>query len=305
MSQSGMGADAAGAGAGARAARVGMVGLGIMGLGMARTLLREGFTVTGVDPSAARCALAEEAGATIADAREAMAQPIVVASLPTAAHVEEVVAHFLDAAPAGAVFVDTSTSEAGTSRRLAERCNAKGLGFLDAPVSGGPAGAQGGALTIMVGGAADHVERARAVLDAMAAPDRVIHVGPPGAGNVAKLVNQMLLASHLIAAAEAMRMAEAAGVPAADVLGVVNGATGRSGATELNYPRWILNDAFDSGFTMGLMRKDVRLAAALAQEAGVPLPFAKAVAAHWAASADHLADGEDFNRIVQLAGSPA
>ncbi len=103
---------------------------------------------------------------------------------------------------------------------------------------------------------------------------------------------------------EAVRLSEAAGVPAADVLAVVNAASGRSAVSEVNYPRWVLNGAFDSGFTMGLMRKDVRLAAALAAEVGVDCPVSELVARIWADSAARLADGEDFNRIVEDKTAP-
>lgn len=278
---------------------VGVIGLGAMGLGMARSLKRAGFDVVGTDPDPERQALARDAGVAVAS--DAVAAPIVVGSLPTAAHVEAVVTGadgFLARGAAGAVFVDTSTSEAAVSQALEAACAEAGKGFLDAPVSGGPAGAEGGALTMMIGGASEHLQTARPALDAMAADGRIFHVGGPGAGNVAKLVNNLLVAAHLLTAREAVSLSEAAGVPAQDVLAVVNAASGRSAVTEVNLPRWILSGAFDSGFTMGLMRKDVRLAKALADSVDADLPVSALVAQLWAASAQDLADGEDFNRIA-------
>ncbi len=281
------------------ASRIAVIGLGQMGLGMATTLLGKGFAVSGFDPSAERQRLAREAGVTVVAGAGEAAANIVILSLPLARHVAETVEGGLLAGLApGSVIVDTSTSEAAVSRRLAEACAARGVGFLDAPVSGGPSGARTGALTMMVGGEAAHLDVARPALEAMTA--KLIHVGPSGAGNVAKLVNNLLVAAHLITVSEAMRLSEAAGVPTADVLKVVNAASGRSAVSEVNYPRWIENGAFDSGFTMGLMRKDVGLAAALAAEAGLELPVSGLVARLWAASAERLADGEDFNRIVAL-----
>jgi 3-hydroxyisobutyrate dehydrogenase len=281
---------------------VGVIGLGRMGLGMAANLAAKGFATLGLDPAPERRGLGQGRGIAMADDLAALCarSDIVLASLPTAVQVEQVTAGpdgFLAKARPGAVLVDTSTSEASVSRRLAGAAAAKGLGFLDAPVSGGPAGAEAGTLTMMIGGDATHLERARPALEAISA--RRLHVGPPGAGNVAKLVNNLLVAAHLLTVSEAVRLSEAAGVPAAEVLAVVNAASGRSAVSEVNYPRWVLNGAFDSGFTMGLMRKDVGLAAALMRETGMTLPVSDLVARIWADSAARLADGEDFNRIVQ------
>lgn len=282
---------------------VAVVGLGNMGLGMARSLLGKDFAVAGFDVSAERCALAAEAGVAVAPDLASLAKQasIMLLSLPMAKHVAATVqgadgllAHALP----GSVIIDTSTSEVETSRQLAGLCAARGLGFLDAPVSGGPAGAAGGTLAIMIGGEADHLAAARPVLDAIGT--RVLHVGASGAGNVAKLVNNLLVAAHLLTVSEAMRLSEAAGVPTADVLKVVNAASGRSAVSEVNYPRWIASGSFDSGFTMGLMRKDVGLAAALAADLGVALPMSELAASLWRASAAQLADGEDFNRIATL-----
>lgn len=281
--------------------QVAVIGLGQMGLGMAATLAGKGFRVSGHDPSKARAELAREAGIGVpGELTKAVAEAgVIVLSLPLAAHVcETVEGSLIGHATAGAVIVDTSTSQAAVSRRLAGLCAKAGLGFLDAPVSGGPAGARAGALTFMIGGEAQHLERAQAVIEAMAA--KIIHVGASGAGNIAKLVNNLLVAANLLTVSEAMRLSEAAGVPAADALKVVNAASGRSGVSEVNYPRWVLNEAFDSGFTMGLMRKDVRLAIAMAREVGVALPMADLVGRIWADSAAALADSEDFNRITNL-----
>lgn len=282
---------------------VAVVGLGNMGLGMAATLLGKDFAVAGYDLSAERCALARAAGVTIVPDLPTLSRgaAILVLSLPLARDVAATVEGddgLLAHAAPGSVIIDTSTSEVATSRRLAALCAARSIGFLDAPVSGGPAGARAGTLAIMIGGDTGHVAVARTVLDAMGTT--VLHVGPSGAGNVAKLVNNLLVASHLLTMSEAMRLSQAAGVPAADVLTVVNAASGRSAVSEVNYPRWIESGRFDSGFTMGLMRKDVGLAAALAAQVGANLPMSELAAKLWRESAAGLADGEDFNRITAL-----
>lgn len=285
---------------------IGIVGLGRMGLGMAANAAAKGFRTLGSDPSPERAALAEAKGVVAMGLSDLFAaSDVVIASLPTADVVAKVVEApdgFLAKAPEGAIFVDTSTSEAGVSRRLAALAAEKGLGFIDAPVSGGPAGAEAGTLTMMIGGGTEHLARAMPALEAISA--KRLHVGGPGAGNVAKLVNNLLVGAHLLTVSEAVRLSEAAGVPAADVLAVVNAASGRSAVSEVNYPRWVLNGAFDSGFTMGLMRKDVRLAAALAAEVGADCPVSELVARIWADSAARLADGEDFNRIVEDKTAP-
>lgn len=285
---------------------IGVVGLGRMGLGMAANAAARGFRTLGSDPSPERVALAQAKGVVALSLADLFAaSDVVIASLPTAdvvATVVEAPDGFLAKAPEGAVFVDTSTSEAGVSRRLAVLAVEKGLGFIDAPVSGGPAGAEAGTLTMMIGGEAGHLARVLPALEAISA--KRLHVGGPGAGNVAKLVNNLLVGAHLLTVSEAVRLSEAAGVPAADVLAVVNAASGRSAVSEVNYPRWVLNGGFDSGFTMGLMRKDVRLAAALAAEVGVDLPVSDLVARIWADSAALIADGEDFNRIAEDRQAP-
>lgn len=172
------------------------------------------------------------------------------------------------------------------------------MGFIDAPVSGGPKGAITGQLTMVLGGSPADIVRAEPVLASMSA--KRVHVGPVGAGHVAKIANNLLCAAHLIVAGEVARLAEAAGVPTAQLLEGINAGSGRSGVTQVNYPTWILNGAFNSGFTMKLMRKDVRLAAELISQTGLQLPMAGEVARLWAASADTIADDADFNRIVEL-----
>lgn len=280
---------------------VGVVGLGSMGLGMAGTLLSKGFAVVGFDVSPARLKAAEELGAKTASKVEGTfeASDFVVFSLPTAKDVRGVVegnASVLEArAGRRVIVIDTSTSEPDVSRELAARLAGMGHGFLDAPVSGGPNGAANGTLAMMVGGSEEDVAHARPAIEAMAS--KILHVGPSGAGNVAKLVNNLLVASHMLTTSEGLRLAAAAGVSPEAALRVVNAATGRSAISEIHFPTWIMSDRFDSGFSMGLMRKDVRLAREMAERAGAHLPLTEVVGKMWAASADRLADSDDFTRM--------
>lgn len=279
--------------------RVGVVGLGNMGLPMAATLARAGFGVVGADLSPERRALAEGAGIGATGLTELLRDvDAVVSSLPHGRDVEAVLTApdaLLARQDRRVIVVDTSTADPGTSRRLAALLGEAGHGHLDAPVSGGPPGAAAGQLTAMVGGADADVAAARPVLHALAS--NIIHVGPSGAGNVAKLVNNMLVAAHMLTTAEAVRLAEAAGVGAEAVLRVVNAATGRSAISEVHFPRWVLPGQ-DSGFSAGLMRKDASLAAALADEAGVDLPMARAALQLWLDGRAAVPDAADFTRMA-------
>ncbi|WP_207541235.1 NAD(P)-dependent oxidoreductase [Sabulicella rubraurantiaca] len=280
---------------------VGVVGLGNMGLGIASTLVRAGFTVLGADINPARRGPAEAAGIRFHDRLTEVltGADCLVFSLPYARDVEAVVTApggLLERHDRAVIVIDTSTSNPGTSRRLAARLAEAGHGLLDAPVSGGPSGAAGGTLTMMIGGTEEHLAAARPVIDVMSST--AIHVGPSGAGNIAKLVNNMLVAAHLITTGEAMRLSEAAGLPAEAALKVVNAATGRSAVSEAMYPRWVLTGSFDSGFSAGLMRKDVGLAADLAREVGACLPLSAEVARIWAETHGTIADGDDFTRMA-------
>ena len=283
--------------------RVGVIGLGNMGLGMATVLARAGFTVLGFDLAETRRALAAEQGIQVTDLAGLLrTADVVVSSLPFARDVEAVLTvpgALLDRRDRRVIVLDTSTADPTTSRRLAALLEKAGHAHLDAPVSGGPAGAAAGTLTMMLGGDPADVAAAQPVVDALTAT--AIHVGPSGAGNVAKLVNNMLVAAHMITTGEAVRLAEAAGVGAEAVLKVVNAATGRSGISEVHFPKWIMTGGFDSGFAAGLMRKDVGLAAELVAETGLDLPLSRAVAKLWLDDRNAIADSEDFTRMAGYA----
>lgn len=279
---------------------VGVVGLGSMGLGMAQTLAGSQFNTLGFDLSGERRAAAEQSGVKpVSTVRELFEKSaFLVFSLPTAKDVAAVVNDNADVLEArheqGVVIIDTSTSEPDVSRELAAKLAGLGHGFLDAPVSGGPSGAASGKLTMMLGGAEEDVALARSVIEAMAA--KVLHVGPSGAGNVAKLINNLLAAAHMVTTSEGLKLALAAGIDPEAALRVLNAASGRSMISQVHFPTWIMSDRFDSGFSMGLMRKDVRLASELAASKGADLPLATAVARLWSESRE-LKDTDDFTRM--------
>lgn len=283
--------------------RIGLIGLGNMGRGMALTLKRQGFEVVGTDVAITiREALSNEGISVRETIAEVVAEcEIVFLSLPTAAIVEDVVAGsegILANAKPGLLVVDTSTSHPETTRRLAEKLRRAGMRMLDAPVSGGPRGAITGTMAMVIGGAKEDLAEAEPVLAAMTA--KRVHVGEIGAGHVAKIANNLFAAAHLLIAGEVTRMAEKAGVPTEQLLQGINAGSGRSFITEHSYPTWIMNGKFDSGFTMKLMRKDVRLSQELISALEMDLPMSAKVAELWALSAESIADDEDFNRIVEL-----
>jgi 3-hydroxyisobutyrate dehydrogenase len=282
---------------------IGVIGLGNMGRGMALSLQRGGFTVIGTDASAATREMLSSEGIPVrGSVREVVAESdVVILSLPTAAIVAEVVAGadgIVSHPKEGLIVIDTSTSHPDTTRRLAKQLEGAGMRMMDAPVSGGPKGAITGTMAMVIGAADEDLAAVMPVLEAMSA--KRVHVGGVGAGHVAKIANNLFTASHLIVAAEVTRMAEKAGVPVERLLQGINAGSGRSFVTEHSFPTWVMNGKFDSGFTMKLMRKDVRLSQELIGALNMDLPLAGKVAELWAKSSETIKDDEDFNRIVEL-----
>jgi 3-hydroxyisobutyrate dehydrogenase len=284
------------------AMKVGVIGLGNMGGGMASTLASKGFDVSGFDLSEAALAAATAKGVTpITDCNQLIqASDILILSLPKAEHVEAVClgkGGIIELGREGLIVIDTTTSTPEASRKVAAALGAVGIAFIDAPVSGGPKGAATGTMSMVIGAEDADLARAMPVLEGMSGTR--VHVGQCGAGNVAKIANNMLAACHLISTAEAVSMAAKAGVEPEKLLQGLNAGSGRSGATQIMFPTWVLNKAYDSGFTMGLMRKDVGLASDLADSLDLDLPLSRIVASLWQASSESLPDNEDFCAIVQ------
>ncbi|MEY4794456.1 MAG: hypothetical protein RL724_1392 [Pseudomonadota bacterium] len=274
---------------------VAVIGLGNMGMAMLKRLIASGHLPRGWDLDPAKREAARQAGAEIAADLATSLAEITLFSLPHDAAVAAVLQEALPALQPGAVIIDTSTLSPRAVRGFAEQAAAQGVSYLDAPVSGGPAGAAAGSMAMMVGGDAAALERATPILQHLTA--RLLHIGPSGAGQVAKLVNNLLVASHLVTAGEALRLGAAAGVAPEALLPVLNGASGRSAVTEVNWPRWIIPGTFDSGFSAGLMRKDVGLALELARELDVPLEAAGRAALLWQELREAVPDEADFNHL--------
>jgi 3-hydroxyisobutyrate dehydrogenase-like beta-hydroxyacid dehydrogenase len=260
---------------------IGVIGLGEMGLPMARNLQRRGFDVRGYDIRGDACGAFQDAGGRSAASVEDAARgaDAVVVMVRTAAQAEDVVlgsGRVLERARPGALLIMMSTIGVACMRRLGDAARARSLGFLDAPVSGGRARAEDGTLTIIVGGAAVDVARARPVLEAMGS--RVEHVGEIGAGTAVKMANQVLLTVSLLAAREAAAVTEGAGVSVDTAWNVLRTCTGTSWAVE-NWPLvsgWI--DNYRPGSALDILVKDTGLALQQARDEGVPAPILGLVA---------------------------
>lgn len=252
---------------------VGLVGVGIMGQRMCRNLLKAGFPVWAFDLNPAAAQVVVALGATPAADLSALARQadVVITSLPDPAAllaVTEGPHGLLSHLKPGAYLCDTSTVDPGTSRRVYEAARAKGIHALDCPVSGGPGGAEAGTLTIMVGGEADDLEAVRPVLEAIGR--KIVHCGGPGAGDVAKLVNQALVAVHSAAAVEALLVGRKLGLDLHTMVSILRTSSGGSWILENHLRIKALAGNYEPGFALDLMFKDLNLFLQAATEARAP-----------------------------------
>ena len=253
--------------------RVGVIGLGKMGKPISRNLLKAGFPVAVFNRSRAAIdeLVAEGAtdGGSVADV--AASTDIVFTSLPDPVAVRDVYLSetgLVASAHEGQIFIDTSTIDPGLSRQLAEEFAKAGAGFLDAPVSGGVAGAVAGTLTVMIGGDEASFEKATPALSAIG--QKLHHVGPSGSGTVIKLANQLLVGIHMAAAAEALVLGVKAGADPEKMLEVLSTSFGSSRMLDRGVPLIVARN-FDGGTPVDLLRKDLGLISDLAAVLGVPL----------------------------------
>ena len=256
--------------------RIGFIGIGRMGSGMASRLLAAGHTVTVYDPDASAVAALVARGAVAADTPLAVAEsaPVVMASLPNPAIVKATV-QAIAAAPGLQIFIDLSTSGTAAAQAIAVLLAPFGVASLDAPVSGGITGAANGKLALMVSGPLAAIERVKPLLTEFG---KVFVVGErPGLGQTVKLANNMLAAVAMAATSEAMAMGAKAGVDPTVMLEILNASSGRNSATQDKFPRCVINRRFDFGFANALSFKDVRLCVDEAEALGVPMIMGAAV----------------------------
>lgn len=255
---------------------IGFIGLGIMGRPMALNLVKAGCRLIVHSRSPGPVDELVDAGATRGSVAEIAARcGLVITMLPDTATVELVVRELAAGLPRGALVADMSTIHPDAARSLAKELAAKGIAFLDAPVSGGERGATEGTLSVMVGGDAAALERAMPVLRAMSS--RVVHVGGPGAGQVTKAVNQLVVVGTIQIVAEALVLAAKAGVAPHKVREALLGGFAQSRILDVHGERMLTRN-FTPGARLRLHVKDVEVLGSLSRALGVPLPAFRAAA---------------------------
>jgi 2-hydroxy-3-oxopropionate reductase len=290
--------------------RIGFVGLGVMGRPMARNLLKAGYSLVvckHLDPRPVQELVA--AGATEAASPKQVAElsDIVITMLPDSAEVEEVVLGpngLLEGARRGSVIIDMSSIAPSTSRKLAEEAERRGVEMLDAPVSGGETGAIQGTLAIMVGGKQEIFFKCLKVLQAMG--KSIVRVGDAGAGQVAKLANQIIVALNIAAVSEAFALGVKAGVDPRVMYEAIRGGLAGSRVLDAKIPV-ILERNFKPGFKVRLHHKDLKNALETARELKVPLPMTALIQQVLCAlinegkgEADHSAIVNFFERLANI-----
>jgi 3-hydroxyisobutyrate dehydrogenase len=289
--------------------RIGFIGVGNMGGPMARNLLKSGAAVTAFDVSPAALKPLTDAGAQgAATARDAAKDAdVVITMLPAGNHVRSV---YLDepsvlaAARKGTLLIDCSTIDVESARAVHAAAAKAGFDFLDAPVSGGVGGAEGGTLTFMCGGSEKAFERAKPVLEKMG--KRVVLAGGAGAGQAAKICNNMLLAISMIGTCEAFVLGEKLGLDPQKLFDIMSAASGQcwSLTTYCPVPGPVptapSNRGYKGGFATALMLKDLKLAQAAAQDAGATTPLGAQAAQLYGLFAANGQTATDFSGIIQL-----
>ncbi len=290
-------------------ASIGFIGLGHMGGPMAANLLRAGHSLKVFDLVDTAVQKAVDLGATAAaDAAEAARDvDVLISMLPSSPHSEALYLHdarVLEVVGTGTLVIDSSTIAPETARRIAAAARERGVRMIDAPVSGGVAGAEAGTLTFIVGGAAQDVEAAREVLSCMG--KNIFHAGDSGAGQVAKICNNMLLAVHMIGTCEALNLGVANGLDPAVLSEIMLKSSGRNWSLEVYNP-WPgvmegvpASREYDGGFMVDLMAKDLGLAMEAALHARTSAPMGALARSLYALHSGQGNGALDFSSIQRM-----
>jgi len=288
---------------------VAFIGLGNMGLPMAKNLVSGGMAVRGFDLSAdAKAGLVEAGGQAFDSVHDAVdGADVVITMLPNAKIVESVYADVTKAAKDGALFIDSSTIDVATARKVADRAHHAGFEMVDAPVSGGVGGAAAGTLAFMVGGSAEAFERAKPVLEPMAG--KIVHCGQAGNGQAAKACNNMLLAISMIGVSEAFNLGRALGLDDQTFFDVASNASGQCWSLTTYcpapgpVPTAPSNNDYNPGFATNLMLKDLGIAMDAAGDTGANTPLGALSRDIYKAMDDAGFGGKDFSAVIKhLAG---
>lgn len=287
-------------------AAIAFIGLGNMGAPMAANLVRAGHAVKGFDLSATALDAAHRAGIPIAESASAAVADadVVITMLPAGQHLVAAYERGLVAgAPEGALFIDSSTVDVASSRRAHALAAARGLMSVDAPVSGGVGGAEAGTLTFMAGGAPEAIERARPILAPMG--QRVVACGGPGAGQAAKLCNNMILGVSMIAISEAFVLGEKLGLDHQALFDVASTSSGQCWALTNHcpvpgpVPTSAANRGYKPGFATALMLKDLTLARDAAESVGADTALGRHARDIFAAFAQTGGAGLDYSAVIE------
>jgi 3-hydroxyisobutyrate dehydrogenase len=283
---------------------IAFIGLGQMGAPMARNLLKAGYAVGGHDRDASIATRFSDSAsfAWCASAADAVrGADLVILMLPDSTIVDHVLWQGESALSArmtpGALVIDMSSSDPMCSRENAKKLKVLDLGFIDAPVSGGVKKAEAGTLAIMMGGEAASVERARPVLETMG--KTLTHVGEAGAGHAVKALNNYVSAAGLLAVCEALAAAEKFGINPHLVNQVFNASTGKNNTTENKVETFMLNGAFNSGFALALMKKDLETANRFIGQVESGAEFSSACLKLWQDADQRLGKGADHTAIYR------
>lgn len=282
---------------------VGFLGLGAIGWPMAARLAARGGLVVWNRTPARAAEFAERHGARAAATPRELGAEVEVAltCLPTSADVAALLEGpdgLLAGLRPGALLLDCTSGDPATSRRIASRLAERGIAFADAPVSGGTNGAEAGTLTVMIGGDAATVARARPVLAAFGS--RIEHLGPVGAGHAMKAVNNALLALNILGVGEGLAVLVKAGVPAARAVEVLNGSSGRSFVSESLVPQRVLTGLWPRTFRLALLAKDVGIARALLRDTGVDGPVLDLAGRLFDRARVELGEDADYLEAIRL-----
>jgi 3-hydroxyisobutyrate dehydrogenase len=280
---------------------VGFVGIGNMGWPMAANLVKAGFDVTVCDAAPGRAAsfAAEVGGRAAPGAAEAAAgADALVTMLPTSEHVAGVIPEARTALTDGAIVVEMSSGVPSVTRALAADLDGQGVALVDCPVSGGVARAVTGELSIMAGGDADALARVAPLLDAMGST--VHHCGGVGTGQAMKSLNNLVSAAGFLVGVEALLIGQRSGLDPARMVEVLNASTGVNNSTQKKFGQFVLSRAFDSGFSLDLMAKDLGIAVQIAREEGVGTPFSALCAELWASARGLLGPGCDHTEMARF-----
>ena len=284
--------------------KIGFIGLGDIGEPIASHLSKEPFELTVWNRTAAKAnefARNHKARVAPTPADAVRDAAVVITCLPSSAEVEAVLHGengILEAMRKGSVLIDCTSGDPPTSRSIAAELGGRGIEFIDAPVSGGTAGAKSGTLTVMWGGETTIFERVRPVIESFG--KKIVHAGPVGSGDALKAVNNALLAVHILSTAEGLAILAKAGVDPKVALDVINASSGRSNTSENLIPQRVITRAFPKTFRLALLEKDIGIASVLSDDLGAKTPLIALTAERFHEAREKLGERADHVEAVKI-----